>query len=172
MIKNILYVYDIKFSSINTSAASGLSSGSLTLSLDPSTSSSQTCYVGGKIKITSGNAIGQIRTISSQSGNDVTIDKAFTTAIGSSDTLSIDFSTKEIESFTQSDNSKHYKISQYRKGDRLDQEISRLADSSKGDSNITNAIKMANEGKTIEEISQITGMTKEEIEPIIKFHGK
>ena len=116
------YVYDINFSSINTSAASGLSSGSLTLSLDPSTSSSQTCYVGGKIKITSGNAIGQIRTISSQSGNDVTIDKAFTTAIGSSDTLSIDFSTKEIESFTQSDNSKHFKISQYGKVDRLDPE--------------------------------------------------
>ncbi len=56
--------------------------------------------------------------------------------------------------------------------DRLDQEISRLADSSKGDSNITNAIKMANEGKSIEEISQITGMTKEEIEPIIKYHGR
>ena len=56
--------------------------------------------------------------------------------------------------------------------ERLDQEISRLADSSKGDSNITNAIKMANEGKSIEEISQITGMTKEEIEPIIKYHGR
>ena len=56
--------------------------------------------------------------------------------------------------------------------ERLDQEISRLADSSQGDSNITNAIKMANEGKSIEEISQITGMTKEEIEPIIKYHGR
>ena len=56
--------------------------------------------------------------------------------------------------------------------ERLDQEISRLADSSKGDSNITNAIKMANEGKSIDEISQITGMTKEEIEPIIKYHGR
>ena len=56
--------------------------------------------------------------------------------------------------------------------DRLDQEISRLADSSQGDSNITNAIKMANDGKTIDEISELTGMTKEEIEPIIKFHGK
>ena len=56
--------------------------------------------------------------------------------------------------------------------ERLDQEISRLADSSEGDSNITNAIKMANQGKSVDEISQITGMTKEEIEPIIKYHGR
>ena len=56
--------------------------------------------------------------------------------------------------------------------ERLDQEISRLADSSEGDSNITNAIKMANHGKSIDEISQTTGMTKEEIEPIIKYHGR
>ncbi|MAI29727.1 MAG: hypothetical protein CMP38_05930 [Rickettsiales bacterium] len=56
--------------------------------------------------------------------------------------------------------------------ERLDQEISRLADSSEGDSNITNAIKMANEGKSIDEISQLTGMTKEEIEPIMKYHGR
>ena len=56
--------------------------------------------------------------------------------------------------------------------ERLDQEISRLADSSKEESNVTNAIRMANQGKSIEEISQLTGMSKEEIEPIIKFHGK
>lgn len=56
--------------------------------------------------------------------------------------------------------------------ERLDQEISRLADSSEGDSNITNAIKMANLGKSVDEISQTTGMTKEEIEPIIKYHGR
>ena len=31
---------------------------------------------------------------------------------------------------------------------------------------------MANEGKTIEEISEILGCQEEEIEPIIKFHGK
>ena len=31
---------------------------------------------------------------------------------------------------------------------------------------------MANDGKSIDEISSITGMTKEEIEPIIKYHGK
>ena len=31
---------------------------------------------------------------------------------------------------------------------------------------------MASEGKTIDEISDMTGMSKEEIEPIIKFHGK
>ena len=56
--------------------------------------------------------------------------------------------------------------------ERLDQEISRLADSSEGDSNITNAIKMANQGKSVDEISETTGMTKEEIEPIIKYHGR
>ena len=56
--------------------------------------------------------------------------------------------------------------------ERLDQEISRLADSSEGDSNMTNAIKMANQGKSIDEISQTTGMTKEEIEPIMKYHGR
>ena len=31
---------------------------------------------------------------------------------------------------------------------------------------------MANEGKSVDEISKITGMTKEEIEPIIKYHGR
>ena len=56
--------------------------------------------------------------------------------------------------------------------ERLDQEISRLADSSKEESNITNAIKMANQGKSIDEISNVTGMSKEEIEPIIKYHGR
>ena len=56
--------------------------------------------------------------------------------------------------------------------ERLEQETSRLADTSKEDSNITNAIKMASEGKTIQEISEMTGMSREEIEPIIKFHGK
>ena len=56
--------------------------------------------------------------------------------------------------------------------ERLEQETSRLADTSKGDSVITNAIKMASEGKTVDEISDMTGMSKEEIEPIIKFHGK
>ena len=56
--------------------------------------------------------------------------------------------------------------------DKLDQEISRLADSSKQESSITTAINMANDGKSIDEISSITGMTKEEIEPIIKYHGK
>ena len=56
--------------------------------------------------------------------------------------------------------------------ERLEQETSRLADTSKEDSVITNAIKMASEGKTVDEISDMTGMSKEEIEPIIKFHGK
>ena len=56
--------------------------------------------------------------------------------------------------------------------ERLEQETSRLADTSKGDSTITKAIKMASEGKSVDEISNITGMSREEIEPIIKFHGK
>jgi len=56
--------------------------------------------------------------------------------------------------------------------EKLDQEISRLADSHKGDSSITAAIQMANQGSSLEEISSATGMSKEEIEPIIKYHGK
>ena len=56
--------------------------------------------------------------------------------------------------------------------EKLEQETSRLADSSKEDSTITKAIKMASEGKTLQEISDLTGMATEEIEPIIKFHGK
>ena len=44
--------------------------------------------------------------------------------------------------------------------ERLEQETSRLADTSKEDSNITNAIKMASEGKTIEQISETTGMSE------------
>ena len=56
--------------------------------------------------------------------------------------------------------------------ERHNQEISRLADSLKQDSNITIAIKMANEGKSIDEISKVTGMSIEEAEPIMKYHGK
>ena len=56
--------------------------------------------------------------------------------------------------------------------EKLDLEISRLADSNKGDSNITTAIQMANQGKTLEEISTTTGLSNEEIEPILKYHGK
>ena len=56
--------------------------------------------------------------------------------------------------------------------EKLEQETSRLADSSKEDSTITTAIKMAGEGKTLQEISDFTGIATEEIEPIIKFHGK
>ena len=116
------YVYDIKFSSINTSAASGLASGNLTLSLDPTTSAgSDPCYIGAKIKVTSGNAINQIRTIVDHSGNDVLIDRAFTTAIASSDQVSLDFSIKQIESFAENlSTGLHLKVSQYGKVDRLD----------------------------------------------------
>ena len=56
--------------------------------------------------------------------------------------------------------------------ERLDQEISRLADSNKGDSKITEAIQMANQGRSMEEISSSTGLSTEEIEPILKYHGK
>ena len=56
--------------------------------------------------------------------------------------------------------------------EKLDLEISRLADSNKGDSNITTAIQMANQGRTLEEIASKTGLSNEEIEPILKYHGK
>ena len=42
--------------------------------------------------------------------------------------------------------------------EKLDLEISRLADSNKGDSNITTAIQMANQGRSLEEISTATGL--------------
>ena len=56
--------------------------------------------------------------------------------------------------------------------EKLDLEISRLADSNKGDSNITTAIQMANQGRSLEEISTATGLNEDEIEPILKYHGK
>ena len=56
--------------------------------------------------------------------------------------------------------------------EKLNLEISRLADSNKGDSNITTAIQMANQGRSLEEISSATGLNEDEIEPIIKYHGK
>ena len=56
--------------------------------------------------------------------------------------------------------------------EKLDLEISRLADSNKGDSNITTAIQMANQGRSLEEISSATGLNEDEIEPILKYHVK
>ena len=56
--------------------------------------------------------------------------------------------------------------------EKLDIEISRLADSNKGESNITTAIQMANQGRSLEEISSATGLSSDEIEPILKYHGK
>ena len=56
--------------------------------------------------------------------------------------------------------------------EKIDQEIARLGDSLNKESNITTAIKMANEGKSLEEISSATGMSKDEVEPIMKYHGK
>ena len=56
--------------------------------------------------------------------------------------------------------------------EKLDLEISRLADSNKGDSNITTALQMANQGRSLEEISSATGLNEDEIEPILKYHGK
>jgi type III secretory pathway component EscR len=54
---------------------------------------------------------------------------------------------------------------------RVEQEISRLADSLGGDRNITSAISLAKEGYTVNEISEKTGIPIEEIEPIVKYHG-
>ena len=34
------------------------------------------------------------------------------------------------------------------------------------------AIQMANQGKSLDEISSATGLSNEEIEPILKYHGK
>ena len=56
--------------------------------------------------------------------------------------------------------------------EKIDLEIARLADSSSGESKITLAIQMANQGKSISEISEATNLTTEEVEPIIKYHGK
>ena len=56
--------------------------------------------------------------------------------------------------------------------EKIDLEIARLADSSSGESKITMAIQMANQGKTISEISEATNLYAEEVKPIIKFHGK
>ena len=56
--------------------------------------------------------------------------------------------------------------------EKLDLEISRLADSNKGDSKITTAIQMANQGRDLEEITSATGLSKEEVDPILKYHGK
>ena len=56
--------------------------------------------------------------------------------------------------------------------EKIDLEIARLADSSSGESKITMAIQMANQGKNISEISEATNLSTEEVEPIIKFHGK
>tara|TARA_B100001057_G_scaffold483665_1_gene560729 strand:+ start:486 stop:911 length:426 start_codon:yes stop_codon:yes gene_type:complete len=54
---------------------------------------------------------------------------------------------------------------------RVEQEISRLADSLGSDGNITSAISLAKEGYTVHEISKKTGIPVEEIEPIVKYHG-
>ena len=54
---------------------------------------------------------------------------------------------------------------------RIEQEISRLADSMGSEGNITSAISLAKEGYSVNEISEKTGIPKEEIEPIVKYHG-
>ena len=56
--------------------------------------------------------------------------------------------------------------------EKIDLEIARLADSSSGESKITLAIQMANQGKSVSEISEATKLSTEEVEPIIKYHGK
>ncbi len=54
---------------------------------------------------------------------------------------------------------------------RVEQEISRLADSLSAEKNITSAISLAKEGYSVLEIAEKTGIPKEEIEPIVKYHG-
>tara|TARA_B100000989_G_scaffold107391_1_gene78720 strand:+ start:229 stop:654 length:426 start_codon:yes stop_codon:yes gene_type:complete len=54
---------------------------------------------------------------------------------------------------------------------RVEQEISRLADSLSNEKNITSAISLAKEGYSASEISEKTGIPLEEIEPIVKYHG-
>ena len=54
---------------------------------------------------------------------------------------------------------------------RMEQEISRLADSLNNDENITSVISLAKEGLSVSEISKKTGIPSEEIEPIVKYHG-
>tara|TARA_B100000989_G_C19522118_1_gene464732 strand:+ start:2073 stop:2498 length:426 start_codon:yes stop_codon:yes gene_type:complete len=54
---------------------------------------------------------------------------------------------------------------------RVEQEISRLADSLSNEKNITSAISLAKEGYSVLEISEKTGIPQEEIEPIVKYHG-
>ena len=54
---------------------------------------------------------------------------------------------------------------------RIEQEISRLADSLNNEANITKAINLAKEGLDVDEISNRTGIPTEEVEPIVKYHG-
>lgn len=54
---------------------------------------------------------------------------------------------------------------------RIEQEISRLADSLNNETNITKAINLAKEGLGVDEISSKTGIPAEEVEPIVKYHG-
>lgn len=54
----------------------------------------------------------------------------------------------------------------------MQQEISRLADSLKSEKNITSAISLAKEGFSVQEISEKTGIPAQEVEPIVRYHGK
>ena len=54
---------------------------------------------------------------------------------------------------------------------RTEQEIARLADSQNSEKNVTEAIKLAKEGLTVEQIVEKTNLPAEEVEPIVKYHG-
>ena len=54
---------------------------------------------------------------------------------------------------------------------RIEQEISRLADSHSSEQNVTLAINLAKNGLDAESISKQTGLPIEEVNPIIKYHG-
>ena len=122
-----LYVHDTKFESISSRVATGssTSAGVLTIELHNASSSNvASAYVGGKITMTSGNAVNQTRNITAQTGHQITVDRAFLTDIASTDTCSIDFSTTEINSIIESNGGgaidKYCDISQFGKVDTLD----------------------------------------------------
>ena len=54
---------------------------------------------------------------------------------------------------------------------RIEQEISRLADSHSSEQNVTLAINLAKKGLDAKSISEQTGLPIEEVNPIIKYHG-
>ena len=72
-----------------------------------------------------------------------------------------------VEEFEQKKTMDEYKYN----FQRIEQEISRLADSHSSEQNVTLAINLAKKGLDAESISKQTGLPIEEVNPIIKYHG-